>query len=101
MTDKLYYSPVANYGAASFVAAFIGGVEIPCETVDVLEKKTLGGQDYTSICKKGALPCLVTSRGECLTEEPVILEYIADKVRRIVAFFECSIDLIPFVCRHL
>lgn len=80
MNDKLYYSPVANYGAAAFMAAYIGGVDMACEVVDVLDKKTSSGQDYTHINKKGILPCIQTGKGDLLTEETVILEYIAEKV---------------------
>lgn len=78
--DKLYYSPVANQGAASFIAAFVGGIDMACESVDVLEKKTSSGVDYGQICRNHSLPCITTSGGAVLTEEPVVLTYIADKV---------------------
>lgn len=79
-TNKLYYSPVANYGAASFMAAYIGGVDMTCETVDILERKTASGHDFTQVCKGAPLPALSTTGGVVLTEETVILDYIAGKV---------------------
>eukprot|EP01031_Cornospumella_fuschlensis_P023228 gene23228-28214_t len=107
MSDKLYYSPVANFGAATFMAAYIGGVDMACEVVDVLEKKTTSGQDYTRISKKGILPSIQTGKGDLITEEPVLLEYIAEKTPKCIMPVAKSrarytmLQLIEFISKNI
>ena len=80
---RLFYSPTSN-GIASFIAAYISSVYIECEVVinehDLTNCKTSSGMIFSEINKEGKLPCLLFDDGQVLSEEPVILEYIADKV---------------------
>lgn len=48
------------------------------EAVDLKTKKTETGKDFYSINPKGAVPTLQLDSGEILTENAVILQYIAD-----------------------
>lgn len=78
---RLFYSSTSN-GVASFIAANISSVYIDCEVVNENdpEFKTSSDIEFYKINKEGKLPCLLFDDGQILTEEPVILEYIADKV---------------------
>jgi glutathione S-transferase len=49
------------------------------EKVDLRNKKTESGRDYLSINPKGAVPALEIDGGEVLTENAVILQYLAEK----------------------
>lgn len=74
---KLYYSK----GACSLVVRIvINELGIPCEyiAVDLKAKRTESDQDYYSINSKGAVPVIVTDQNEILTENAVILQYLAD-----------------------
>ncbi|WP_298627991.1 glutathione transferase GstA [uncultured Legionella sp.] len=74
---KLYYSK----GACSLVVRIILnelGIEFQDEAVDLKEKKTARGEDFLSINPKGAVPVLVLDNGDVITENQVILQYLAD-----------------------
>jgi glutathione S-transferase len=76
---KLYYSP----GACSLsphIALKEAG--LPCDIikVDLKAKKLEDGSDFTKINPKGQVPALAMDNGEMLTEGPVIVQMIADKV---------------------
>jgi glutathione S-transferase len=76
---KLYYSP----GACSLsphIALHEAGLPHELVKVDLRAKKTEGGDDFTSINPKGQVPALQLDNGEMLTEGPVIVQAIADKV---------------------
>jgi glutathione S-transferase len=47
--------------------------------VDLGSKKTESGRDYLSINPKGAVPALEIEDGEVLTENAVVLRFLADK----------------------
>jgi glutathione S-transferase len=79
-TNKLYYSPAALSGAASFIAAYVGGLDIEVEIVDVTQNKTFSGADFSEINPKKNIPCLITADKTVFYEEPVILTYMADQV---------------------
>lgn len=75
---KLYYSK----GACSLTVRIIInelGVISEYESVDLATKKTESGKDFLTINPKGAVPTLQTDDGEILTENAVILQYLADK----------------------
>jgi glutathione S-transferase len=79
---KLYYSP----GACS-LATHIALVEsgLPYSLVSVgRDKKTGDARDYMSINPKGYVPALELDDGAILTENPVILGYIADKAQKLL-----------------
>lgn len=74
---KLYYSK----GACSLAPRIIInelGVKSEFEAVDLAAKKTETGQNFLSINPKGAVPVLITNDGQTLTENAVILQYLAD-----------------------
>ena len=76
---KLYYSP----GACSLsphIALHEAGLAHELVKVDLRAKKTEAGADYTQINPKGQVPAIELDNGELLTEGPVILQMIADKV---------------------
>jgi glutathione S-transferase len=76
---KLYYAP----GACSLsphIALHEAGLAHELVKVDLRAKKTEAGDDYTEINPKGQVPALLLDDGELLTEGPVILQMIADKV---------------------
>lgn len=75
---KLYYTP----GACSLVARIIIneiGLKSEFESVNLKTKTTETGADYLVINPKGAVPALQLNNGDVLTENAVILMYLADE----------------------
>lgn len=75
---KLYYTK----GACSLAVRIIInelGVESQFESVDLRAKKTESGADFLAINPKGAVPALLVDGDEVLTENVVIMQYLADK----------------------
>jgi len=75
---KLYYSP----GACSLSPHIVlreAGYDFDLEKVDLKEKKTNGGGDYTAVNPKGYVPALQLDDGQILTEGPAIVQYLADQ----------------------
>lgn len=75
---KLYYAK----GACSLaVRIIIHEMSIACEyeAVNLRSKKTERGTDFLTINPKGAVPVLVLDNKEILTENVVILQYLAEK----------------------
>ncbi|MDO8519449.1 MAG: glutathione transferase GstA [Deltaproteobacteria bacterium] len=74
---KLYFSP----GACSLAPHIVlREADLPFELVRVdLRAKTYPGGDYWKINPKGGVPALGLSNGEILTEDAVILQYLADQ----------------------
>lgn len=87
MSDKLFYSPAALDGAAVFITAFMGALDINCEVVDVVSKKSVGGEDLKTLNPLETVPFVITSDGLLLSEQQVILDYLVDKVSKI-GYFE-------------
>jgi len=74
---KLYYTP----GACSLVIRIIIneiGIQSEFESVDLRTKTTETGGDYLAINPKGAVPALQLNNGDILTENAIILQYLAD-----------------------
>jgi glutathione S-transferase len=74
----LYYSPLACSMAtritlyeADIPARFIG--------VDTRIKKLFDGSDFLAVNPIGQVPVLRTDEGELLTENPAVLQYVADR----------------------
>ncbi len=79
MPMKLYYSP----GACSLsphIALLEAGLPYDLVKVDLRAKKLENGDDYLKINPKGQVPALALDSGELVTEGPVIVQMIADKV---------------------
>src|SRR4029450_13712891 len=75
---KLYFAPAAC-SLAPHIAAREAGLDLALEKVDLKAKKTESGRDYFSINPKGAVPALEIDGGEVLTENAIVLQYLADK----------------------
>jgi glutathione S-transferase len=75
---KLYYAPAAC-SLAPHIAAREAGLDLALEKVDLKAKKTESGRDYLSVNRKGAVPALEIEGGEVLTENAIVLQYLADK----------------------
>lgn len=75
---KLYYSP----GACSLAVHIVlreAGFQFDLEKVDLATGKTDGGAEFRSINAKGYVPALLLDDGQVLTEDQVILQYLADQ----------------------
>ena len=76
---KLYYSP----GACSLsphIALLEAGLPYDLVKVDLRAKKLENGDDFLKVNPKGQVPVLGLDSGELVTEGPVIVQMIADKV---------------------
>jgi glutathione S-transferase len=76
---KLYYSP----GACSLsphIALLEAGLPYDLVKVDLKAKQLENGDDYLKVNPKGQVPALRLDSGELVTEGPVIVQMIADKV---------------------
>ncbi len=74
---KLYYAPGACSQAPHIVARE-AGLPIQLAAVEFPSKQTEDGSLY-HINPKGAVPTLKLDSGEVLTENAVILQYLADQ----------------------
>ena|ERR1043165_4479331 len=75
---KLYYSPGAC-SQAPHIALREAGLEFELAKVDLATKRLDTGEDYLAVNAKGAVPALALDDGEILTENAVVLQYIADR----------------------
>src|SRR3984893_11424696 len=76
---KLYYSP----GACSLsphIALLEAGLPYDVVQVDLRAKKLENGDDYLKVNAQGTVPALALDRRGLVTEGPVIVQMIADKV---------------------
>lgn len=74
---KLYYYP----GACSLAAHIVlreAGYDFELDQVDLASKTTASGEDYRQVNPKGYVPALRLDDGQVLTEDAVILQYLAD-----------------------
>lgn len=74
---KLYYLKGAC-SLASYIALFETGAKFDAVSVDRQTRKTSEGEDYNQVNPKGYVPALRLDNGEVLTENVVVLQYIAD-----------------------
>lgn len=75
---KLYYAPGACSQAPHIVARE-AGVPIDLAKVEFPSKRTEDGESLYAVNPKGAVPTLKLDSGEVLTENAVILQYLADQ----------------------
>ncbi|WP_342640731.1 glutathione transferase GstA [Rhodoligotrophos ferricapiens] len=78
MTLTLYYAPGAC-SLASHIAAREADIPVELESVSLRNKKTEAGDDFLAINPKGYVPALKLDDGQVLTENAVILPYLADQ----------------------
>jgi glutathione S-transferase len=74
---ELYFSPLAC-SLATRIALYEAGAAATFTAVDLRAKKTAGGDDFLAINAMGQVPVLRTEAGEVITENPVVLQYVAD-----------------------
>ncbi len=75
---KLYYYP----GACSMVVHIAlreAGMAFDLDKVDLAKHQTANGEDYYKINPKGYVPALGLDDGQMLTEDAVLLQYVADQ----------------------
>jgi glutathione S-transferase len=75
---KLYYAPAACSQAPHIVARE-AGLPIELAKVDFPSKRTAEGESLYDVNPKGAVPALKLDDGTVLTENAVILQYLADQ----------------------
>jgi glutathione S-transferase len=74
----LYFSPLAC-SMATRIALYEIGATAGFIMVDTKAKRVEDGSDYLAINGMGQVPVLRTDEGELLTENPVVLQYVADR----------------------
>jgi glutathione S-transferase len=74
----LYFSPVACSGATR-IALYEAGATAGFHQVDSRSKRLEDGADFLAINPMGQVPVLRTDDGGLLTENPVVLQYVADQ----------------------
>lgn len=75
---KLYYSPGAC-SMAVHIALREAGMAFDLDKVDLKAKKAASGEDYYQVNAKGYVPALRLDDGQVLTEDAVLLQYVADQ----------------------
>src|SRR5437588_469915 len=75
---KLYFTPGAC-SMAPHILAEEAGLKYQAVKVDLANKTFGNGNDYRKVNPKGAVPALELDNGEVLTENAVILQYLAEQ----------------------
>ncbi len=74
---KLYYSPGSGSMAAHIVLEE-SGVHYQAIRVNLKEKRTADGQDYSSINPKGYVPCVQLNSGQVICENAALLPFLGE-----------------------
>jgi glutathione S-transferase len=74
----LYFSPLAC-SMATRIAFYEAGIDGGFIAVDTRAKRTADGGDFLAVNHMGQVPVLRTDSGVLLTENPVVLQYVADQ----------------------
>lgn len=74
---RLYFKPGACSLSARITMTEIG-LSFESEAVDTAQGKTASGADYRAINPRGYVPALEIAPGTVITENPAILQYLAD-----------------------
>ena len=75
---ELYFAPLAC-SLATRIALHEAGAPARFHQVDTRTKRLADGSDFLAVNPKGQVPVLRTDDGELLTENPVVLQYVADR----------------------
>jgi glutathione S-transferase len=75
----LYFSPLAC-SMATRIALYEAGAQAGFIQVDLRAKRVEDGSDFLAVNGMGQVPVLRTDTGELLTENPVVLQYVADRL---------------------
>lgn len=74
----LYFSPLAC-SMATRIPLYEGGIPANFIGVDTRAKRLADGSDFMAVNAMGQVPVLRTEEGELLTENPAVLQYVADR----------------------
>ncbi|HKD29118.1 MAG TPA: glutathione binding-like protein [Xanthobacteraceae bacterium] len=74
---ELYFAPMAC-SLATRIALYDAGGEAKFTAVDLKAKRTADGADFLTVNPMGQVPALRTEADGVLTENPVVLQYVAD-----------------------
>jgi glutathione S-transferase len=74
---ELYFSPLAC-SLATRIALYEAGAPAVFTAVDLRAGKTADGADFRTINPLGQVPVLRAENGDLITENPVVLQYVAD-----------------------
>jgi glutathione S-transferase len=74
---ELYFSPMAC-SLATRIALYEAGADAKYTAVDLKAKRTADGADFYAVNPMGQVPVLRTADDDLLTENPVVLQYVAD-----------------------
>lgn len=77
---ELYFAPLAC-SMATRIALYEAGAEARFTQVDLRTKRLADGSDFFEINPLGQVPVLRLDTGETLTENAVVLQYVADRYR--------------------
>ena len=75
---ELYFAPLAC-SLATRIALYEAGVAATYTSVDTRRRRVADGSDFLAVNPMGQVPVLRTDDGELLTENPVVLQYVADQ----------------------
>ncbi|SDR56906.1 glutathione S-transferase [Rhizobiales bacterium GAS113] len=75
---ELYFAPLAC-SLATRITLYEAGADATFRYVDTKAKRTADGGDFLAVNKMGQVPVLRTDAGELLTENPAILQFVADQ----------------------
>jgi glutathione S-transferase len=75
---ELYFAPLAC-SLATRIALYEAGAEAAFIQVDTKTKRVADGSDFRAVNAMGQVPVLRTDDGALLTENPAVLQYVADR----------------------